>query len=173
MFHKIIIYSLGVCSLLNCNARKTPADAGKTSVETETATIKATVKANPMNSEKVIYFREGENRFLSEYQMNVTFKGISEDSRCPEGVSCIWAGAAVAQVEVMGTTTRPMTLNLATTDNTGRNYSRSAGFNGYTISLIEVTPYPKSEKGTQALKGAYRIGITITKATEEKTTTTK
>lgn len=169
MFHKIIIYSLGVFSLLNCNARKTSADAGKTSASTETAT--ATVKSNPMNSEKVIYFREGENKFLSEYQMNVTFKGISEDSRCPEGVNCIWAGAAIAQVEVMGTTTRPMTLNLATTDNKGRNYSQSAAFNGYTISLTEVTPYPKSAEGTQALKGAYQIGITITKSTGETSTT--
>ena len=44
--------------------------------------------------------------------MNVTFKGVSEDSRCPEGAQCIWAGVALAQVEVMGTSTRPMTLNL-------------------------------------------------------------
>jgi hypothetical protein len=54
--------------------------------------------------------------------MNVTFKGISEDSRCPKDVNCIWAGVAVAQVEVMGTATRPMVLNLASMDNKGRNY---------------------------------------------------
>lgn len=171
MFHKIIVYSLGVCSLMNCNARKKSADPGKTSAKTEISAAPVKVNPIPMNSEKVIYLKEGENKFLSEYQMNVTFKGISEDSRCPEGVNCIWAGAAVAQVEVMGTATRPMTLNLATTDNKGRNYSQSAAFNGYTISLTEVTPYPKSAEGTQALKGAYQIGITITKSIGETSTT--
>ncbi|WP_027385884.1 hypothetical protein [Chryseobacterium gregarium] len=167
MFHKIIIYSLGVVSLMNCNAQNQSATAEKTTATTGTGTA----KSNPMKDEKVIYFKEGENRFLKEYQMNVTFKGISEDSRCPEGVSCIWAGTAVAQVEVMGTATRPMTLSIATTDNTGRNYSKSAEFNGYTVSLVEVNPYPKSAEGTQALKGTYQIGITITKSTGENSTT--
>ncbi len=96
--------------------------------------------------------------------MKVTFKGISEDSRCPKDVNCIWAGVAVAELEVMGTATRPMTLSLASLDNKGRNYHQSADFNGYTITLTEVNPYPGSAEGTKNLKGKYRIGIMIKKS---------
>lgn len=154
--YKILILSLSAMFLLNCNAQK------------KTNTIKVDTDKNKTvqvtnQDKRILYFNEGENRFLKEYQMNVTFKGISEDSRCPKDVNCIWAGVAVAQVEVMGTTTRPMTLEIASIDNKSRNYNASAVFNGYTISLADVQPYPGAVDGAKALKGKYRIGITITK----------
>ncbi|NPA07632.1 MAG: hypothetical protein GXO46_01400 [Chlorobi bacterium] len=161
MFHKILILSLSSLFLMNCNAQK----KNKLKVNTDkTGVTKVTNKDG-----EIIYFNEGENKFLKEYEMNVTFKGISEDSRCPKGVNCIWAGVAVAQVEVMGTATRPMVLNLATMDNESRNYHQSAAFNGYTISLTDVQPYPSSEDGAKALNGKYKIGITIKKAGENPT----
>lgn len=168
MFHKAIIFSLGMLTLAGCNAQKKT----KTPESTETA---AGTKGNKPSVQKgdIIYFNQGENKFLKEYEMNVTFKGISEDSRCPEGVSCIWAGAAVAQVEVMGTYSRPMVLYLATTENAGRNYRKSQEFNGYTLSLEEVSPFPKSDGGTKALEGKYKIGIKITKTNGSPTSTTK
>lgn len=164
MLHKTIIVSLGLLFLINCNAQKETKTSTKVNVDKT-----GTAKANSKDGE-IIYFSEGENKFLKEYQMNVTFKGISEDSRCPKDVNCIWAGVAVAQVEVMGTATRPMTLNLASIDNKGRNYSTSTEFNGYTISLVDVQPYPGAAEGTKALNGKYKIGITIKKAEETPTT---
>ncbi|MEN4761718.1 hypothetical protein ABEG63_15395 [Chryseobacterium sp. C39-AII1] len=166
MLHKTIIFSVGLLTLANCSAQKEAKTSTKTSVsQTKDKELK------PMNADgEIIYFKEGENKFLKEFQMNVTFSGITEDSRCPTDVNCIWAGVAVASVQVMGTTTRPMNLSLATMDNTGRNYSKSAAFNGYTISLAEVTPYPNSKDGTRALAGNYKIGITIKKTGEKPTT---
>lgn len=164
MFHKTIIFSLGLLTLANCNAQKET----KTSAEKPVSNHPKETK--PMSNEgNIIYFNEGENKFLKEYEMNVTFKGISEDNRCPEGVNCIWAGVAVAQVEVMGITTRPMTLALASMDHPERNYHKSADFNGYTISLAEVTPYPASQEETKVLHGKYRTGIIINKAGENTT----
>ena len=169
MFHKVIILSLGIFALTGCDAQK------KSKINTKTTEMSAGTKTTSANSQKdgVIYLNEGENKFLREYQMNVTFKGVSEDSRCPEGVNCIWAGAALAQVEVMGTSTRPMILNLASIDYPGRNYRQSAEFNGYTITLQDVAPYPKQQDGTKALAGKYKIGITIKKADQSKDSTTK
>ncbi|CAD0220530.1 hypothetical protein KYG33_08650 [Chryseobacterium sp. D764] len=169
MFHKIIILSLGIFALTGCDAQK------KSKINTKTTEMPAGTKTTSTNSQKdgVIYLNEGENKFLKEYQMNVTFKGVSEDSRCPEGVNCIWAGAALAQVEVMGTSTRPMILNLASIDYPGRNYRQSAEFNGYTITLQDVAPYPKQQDGTKALAGKYKIGITIKKADQSTDSTTK
>lgn len=163
MFHKTIILCLGLMFLINCNTQK---NTNKIKVNVDQAgDIRVTHKDG-----EIIYLNEGENKFLKEYQMNVTFKGISEDSRCPKDVTCIWAGVAVAQVEVMGVATRPMTLNIATMDNKGRNYSKSADFNGYTISLADVQPYPGAAEGTKALNGKYKIGIVIKKAGENSTT---
>ncbi|MGK6342634.1 hypothetical protein ACMGDK_10360 [Chryseobacterium sp. DT-3] len=169
MFHKAIIFSLGMLTLAGCNAQKKTKTPESTA---GTASNSSGTKAE-VQKEGIIYFNQGENKFLKEYEMNVTFKGISEDSRCPEGVACIWAGVAVAQVEVMGTYTRPVVLSLATSDHTGRNYHKSAEFNGYTISLEEVTPSRKSEPGGKDLDGQYRIGIKITKAGGASSSTTK
>lgn len=160
MFYKIIISGFALLFLTNCNAQKEIKSSEKVATKD---------KINKNIEGKIIYFTEGENKFLEEYQMNVTFKNISEDSRCPEGVTCVWEGAAVANVEFMGTTTRPMTIPLATTENEGRNYHKSAFFNGYTISLVEVNPAPTAGEGAKSLAGKYRIGIVITKGGEDST----
>lgn len=164
MYYKSIILSLGFLSLINCKSQKVKNDDVKVEVA-ESGEVKTTTKEG-----EIIYFKEGENKFLKEYQMNVTFKGISEDSRCPKDVQCIWSGVAVAQVEVMATTSRPVILNIASIENKGRNYHKSVDFNGYTISLADVNPYPESSKGTKDLKGNYKIGITFKKAGENPTT---
>lgn len=164
MLYKTIILSLGLLSLINCKTQK-EAKASTISKVENTGNLTKNTKDG-----SIIYFNEGENRFLDKYQMNVTFKRISEDSRCPKGVNCIWAGVAVAQIEVMGTATRPVTLSLATVDNKGRNYHQSSDFNGYRITLTEVNPYPDTAQGSNALNGKYRIGITIKKSDEGSTT---
>lgn len=165
MFHKAIIFGLGMLALTGCDAQKKAKTDSKASEMTNSTT-------SDTQKNGIIYLNEGENKFLKDYQMNITFKGISEDSRCPEGVNCIWAGAALAQIEVMGTSTRPQLLNLASMDFPSRNFQKSADFNGYTITLQEVTPYPKAE-GAAALNGKYKIGISIKKAGASSDTTRK
>ncbi|MEG1591571.1 hypothetical protein [Chryseobacterium sp.] len=155
--YKNIIVGLSVVSLVNCNAQK------ETTKQTTTqqATI---VNETPLKKEgNIIYLNEGENKFLPEFQMNVTFKGIAEDSRCPEGTQCVWAGVAVANIEFMSTTSRPMILQFSTAEVKGKDYHKTQSFNGYTISLKEITPHPTAQNGTKALSGMYKIGIEISK----------
>jgi len=109
---------------------------------------------------------EGENKFLKEYQMNVTFRGVSEDSRCPQGTQCIWSGVAVADIELMSTTSRPVMVRLSTQDVSGKDYYKSHYFNGYKISLMELTPYPTEKRNVKSLPGQYKIGISLTKDLE-------
>lgn len=155
--YKNIIVGLSFISLIHCNAQK------ETTKQT-TPKHAIIVNETPLKKEgNIIYFREGENKFLSEFQMNVTFKGITEDSRCPEGTQCVWAGAAVANVEFMSTTSRPMILQLSTAEVKGKDYHKTQSFNGYTISLKEITPYPTSKNGAKPLSGMYKIGIEISK----------
>lgn len=156
--YKNIIVGLSIVSLVNCNAQK------ETTKQTTTKQEATIVNETPLKKEgKIIYFSEGENKFLPEFQMNVTFKGIAEDSRCPEGTQCVWAGVAVANVEFMSTTSRPMILQLSTSEVKGKDYHKTQSFNGYTISLKEITPRPTSKNGTKSLSGKYKIGIEISK----------
>ncbi|MBB5333484.1 hypothetical protein [Chryseobacterium koreense] len=121
----------------------------------------------------VIYLKEGENRFLKEYEMNVTFKKMLEDSRCPQGVDCIWAGNATAEIELMGTYTRPMTFQLSTTNDARRGTTTTGNFNGYSISLVEVYPQTTAEKGFKARQGNYKIGLKFSKSSNGDGVTTK
>lgn len=156
--YKNIIVGLSFISLVNCSAQK------ETTKQTTTKQEATIVNETSLKKEgKIIYFREGENKFLQEFQMNVTFKNIAEDSRCPEGTQCVWAGVAVADVEFMSTTSRPMILQLSTAEVKGKDYHKTQSFNGYSISLKEITPYPTSQKGTKSLSGMYKIGIEISK----------
>ncbi len=125
------------------------------------------------NTAGIIYLKEGENKFLKEYEMNVTFKKMTEDSRCPKDVNCIWAGVATAEVEFMGLYTRPVTLKLSTLNDSKKGYAKSQEFNGYTISLVKVTPETNSAKGFKALQGSYRIGLQFSKGSTGSGTTTK
>lgn len=125
------------------------------------------------NTAGIVYLKEGENKFFKEYEMNVTFKKMTEDSRCPKDVNCIWAGVATADVEFMGLYTRPVTLKLSTMSDAKKGYTKSQEFNGYTISLVEVTPETTSAKGFKALQGSYRIGLQFSKGSTGSGTTTK
>ncbi|MBV8325740.1 hypothetical protein [Chryseobacterium sp.] len=169
MFHKALIFSLGILALTGCDAQKKIKTETKTS---EMSTSTASTKASDQKGD-IIYFTQGQNKFLKEAEVNITFKGISEDSRCPEGTNCIWAGVAVAKIEVMGITTRPETISLASMDHPARNYHQSADFNGYTITLQEVTPYPKSSDGLRIPAEKYKIGITVKKTENTSGATTK
>ena len=125
------------------------------------------------NKSGIIYFKEGENKFLKEYEMNVTFKKISEDSRCPTDVNCIWEGVAVAEIELMGLATRPFIIKLSTANDKLKGYVKTQEFNGYGISLVEVTPQTTSQKGFKNLAGSYKIGLKFTKGDTDTGITTK
>ncbi|MNL83183.1 hypothetical protein D3C87_2107580 [compost metagenome] len=56
-----------------------------------------------------------------------------------------------------------MILQLSTAEVKGKDYHKTQSFNGYSISLKEITPYPTSQKGTKSLSGMYKIGIEISK----------
>lgn len=131
-----------------------------------------TVETNSSSPQKeTIYLKEGQNIFLKEYKMNVTFKRMVEDSRCPKDVQCVWAGNATAEVEFMGVSTRPRVIQLSTTNDENKGHFTKQNFNGYTISLLEVSPETTSGKGFKDLQGSYKIGLRFEKATEENPST--
>ena len=75
--------------------------------------------------------------------LKVRFDGVVEDSRCPEGVNCIWAGNARITVRLRGAGGRPASVEL----NTGAEPRRHTHMQ-YEVELLDLSPYPKEGKAT-------------------------
>jgi hypothetical protein len=88
--------------------------------------------------------------------INVKFLSVIEDSRCPEGVNCIWAGVAKIKIQVRKTGKPAKEFELNT-----NQMDKSIIFEGHTIKLLTLTPYPKSGSATNA--ALYSATLTITK----------
>lgn len=92
--------------------------------------------------------------------LRLKFKEVAEDSRCPEGVACVWAGNAEVLVEVGGRRGGVKgTLRLNTSASL-----RKAGegrYRRYTIKLLELNPRPSHEGKVAA--GEYTATLLVVK----------
>lgn len=110
----------------------------------------------------MIYLKEGQNLFLEGEQLNITFERVVEDSRCPEGLNCVWSGVAAIDLTLMGTYTRPQKVTLASTVVAEKDYKPFDIFNGYIIRLNDLAPYPSSAKAKKSTE-KYSAKISIVK----------
>ena len=67
----------------------------------------------------------------------IRFRGVTNDSRCPSNVQCVWAGNAVAGFDLRGAGTSDGSLNTTLEP-------KSVRYGGYTISLVGLKPIPRS-----------------------------
>ncbi len=63
------------------------------------------------------------------------------DSRCPQGVQCVWEGQAVATVEVSGDDLAAQTVELVLRAGVE---PRAVAAAGYELRLLRVEPYPRA-----------------------------
>ena len=140
MILKIGFLTIGLLAAVGCQTTKTTAATPKPATKTASAPKKM-LNQNPDEkpTNGIIYLKEGQNVFLKQYEMNVTFQSVLEDSRCPPETNCIWAGNATAEVILMGTYTRPMHMQLSTSDDAKKGKSRTGNFNGYRVSLVTLS----------------------------------
>lgn len=155
---------LGLTALpfvLSCQAQKGAAPAAARPKNSASATKNSpSATKNTTSATTQITLGEGKGIFLKAQQMNVTFKGIRIDSRCPAGVNCIWQGVAVAQVQFMSVTSCPWDFELATVEDSSKGYTRWVDAEGYRYSLIRVEPQAAANTD---LKGQYRITLQVEK----------
>jgi len=65
--------------------------------------------------------------------LRVTFEELLEDSRCPEGVTCVWAGNGRVSIK----------LNELQAELNTYLDPKSIDLSGYEIELFSLAPYPK------------------------------
>lgn len=89
--------------------------------------------------------------------VRITFEGVSEDSRCPTGATCVWAGDAAATF----TLEKPPAAALQRTLHTSGRFAQKTEFGDLVIKLEDVRPYPK--EGDAIAPGDYRATLVVTR----------
>ena len=89
--------------------------------------------------------------------LRITFEGVSEDSRCPTGVQCFWAGDAAASF----TLEKPPAAAQQRTLHTNDPFERQTDFGDFVIRLEDIIPYPK--EGVAVAAGDYRATLVVTR----------
>ena len=93
----------------------------------------------PVPPPQEIIVRAG--RTVAVEGLKIKFESVTDDSRCPQGVDCIWSGNAEVVLKVAGMKGETATIKL----NTNLN-PKEADYHGYTIKLARLSPYPKKDE---------------------------
>lgn len=98
----------------------------------------------------------GQTASVNGTNVQLTFDRVSEDSRCPTDVNCIWEGDAVVvlrvKVEAEETTREVHTQG-------AEPRSRTAPVGDYVVTLVRLEPAPRSTGRIEA--SAYRATLRV------------
>lgn len=158
MIRPILLTTILSLGILSCEAQKKPTTSNSQSSSTSTTTSSNSTTSSDV---KKVDIKMGDYQQIAGTNLNVKYNGIIEDSRCPEGTTCVWAGVAVAELEIMTPTSRPRTIQLATMDMESRGLKKSEIVYGYNFTLKTVSPYP-SQNG-KAANAKDAVGLEIQK----------
>ena len=97
----------------------------------------------------------GQSASIASESMEIKFIGENQDSRCPTGVDCFWAGQVICDIEL----TKDGNKNqIALTESAGSGLATGYTFQNYKITF-SVSPYP--EAGKTIAKGDYRLTLKV------------
>ena len=82
-----------------------------------------------------------EQSILSSKELRIKFVSVKEDSRCPQGVDCLWAGNGKIEIKVIDKNEDSAILELNT-----ELEPKSVSYKRFHIALISLEPYPKAEQ---------------------------
>lgn len=74
-------------------------------------------------------------------KITLKFKEVTEDSRCPVDVTCVWEGVATVNIEA-NSGNQTMNFSVGTRDFSAKNISKSFSFSGYRFTVTELVPQP-------------------------------
>lgn len=90
--------------------------------------------------------------------ITITFERVTEDSRCPTGVQCVWAGDATVRLRAEAPKADRAALDL----HTHVSRAREADYRGYRIRLVQLAPWPK--EGSTPSPDQYVATIVVSRS---------
>ncbi len=106
----------------------------------------------------------GEQVQIREAGLRITFSRVAEDSRCPQGVTCIWAGNGriILKASRGGRKGQDVQLNTGIEPKHGR-------VGEYELRLVSLNPYPQAGSA-RAKRSEYVATLVVVKAGSLPTT---
>lgn len=86
---------------------------------------------------------------IESENLQIQFLEVSDDSRCPVDVQCFWAGQATIVIGILKDGNNLGNVNLVL--GAASPDQATAHFDNYTISLLELTPYPQQNQQVERL----------------------
>ena len=90
-------------------------------------------------------------------EISVTFDAVTEDSRCPSDVQCVWAGNGGVRLTLAGGEETDVVIVNSTVS------PREISFRGYSIGYRELAPYPTSTERPDPAAYVVRIAVVDTR----------
>src|SRR5262245_20580819 len=112
------------------------------------------IAANP-ELERAFDMKPGE--VVAIQGLRITFEGIADDSRCPTGAQCVWAGDAAATF----TLEKPPAAAQHRTLHTNGRYENQVSIDTLVVRLDDVEPRPKL--GGTIDPADYRATLVVTR----------
>jgi hypothetical protein len=100
----------------------------------------------------------GQSVRIASESMEIKFIGETQDSRCPTGVDCFWAGQVICDIELIKDGNKNQ---ITLTESAGSGLTTGYTFQNYKITFA-VSPYPVA--GKTIAKSDYRLSLTISKS---------
>ena len=105
--------------------------------------------------EKRISLEIRQEKAVPAFGIKIKFLSVLEDSRCPEGRQCIWAGNAKVRIAVSQRRQKPIQLEV----NSGLT-PQVVNYGRYEIRLAALDPKPTADKGKPSSNG-YIATLTV------------
>lgn len=117
----------------------------------------------PAELGKQFQLKVSQTALISGEGIEIKFLKVTEDSRCPSDVVCIWAGQVAVMVNVRNDNQNFGDLTLI--NSAGNKELAVKNFDGFHLELIEVKPYPISTSKIDP--SDYVITLIVTKSSSE------
>jgi hypothetical protein len=88
----------------------------------------------------MLTIKAGQQKIAKTSGLKIKFISVTEDSRCPVGVDCVWAGNAKVKVQIIGSrSTKEFEFNTTMGP-------KGDILDGWAIYLEDLSPMPKANK---------------------------
>lgn len=111
--------------------------------------------------DKEIILKFGDKAVINSDGVIVRFLSVTEDSRCPSDVTCVWQGKAsvIININING-------LDLGNYEFSTDGNKNIINVNEYHIQLTSIEPYPESSKGFE--KSDYILKFIVSKQSSQQ-----
>src|SRR5262245_29379930 len=102
-----------------------------------------------------IVLTPGASHRIPDTDLTVVFEAVVEDSRCPVGTNCVWAGDATVRLRVDRARSKSVSVLL----HTNEQFPQEAAHDGMRLRLVSLVPQPTADGPPRP--ESYRATLTI------------